>query len=68
MQHYYVNKQAQPNGEHEVHVPRCAYLPEGDNGLHLGSFTNCADAIRAAQAHYAKVNGCPVCCSDCHTG
>ena len=68
MQHYYVNKHAQPNGEHEVHVPRCAHLPEGDNGLHLGAFTSCDEAIKAARAHFEKVNGCKVCCSACHSG
>jgi len=68
VQHYYVNKQAQPNGDHEVHVPRCTYLPEGDNGLYLGSFSKCTDAVEAAKSHFNKVNGCKVCCSACHTG
>ena len=68
MQHYYVNKQAQPNGGHEVHVPRCAYLPEGDNGLYLGSYIRCAEAIEAAKAYFDKVSGCRVCCNDSRTG
>jgi len=68
VQHYYVNKQAQENGDHEVHVPRCTYLPEGDNGLYLGAFISCDEAIQAARQHFEKVNGCHWCCSTCHTG
>ncbi|HYD59047.1 MAG TPA: hypothetical protein VEC35_01745 [Noviherbaspirillum sp.] len=67
MQHYYVDNQAKENGVHEVHTPRCSYLPEGENGLYLGSFTNCSDALHAASGHYEKVNGCSWCCSTCHT-
>lgn len=67
MQHYYVNKLARPNGEHEVHVPRCTYLPEGDNGIYVGSFTRCSEAVEAAKAHFDKVTGCRVCCGPGHT-
>lgn len=67
MQHYYVNKLAMPNGEHEVHVPRCTYLPEGDNGIYVGSFTRCSEAVEAAKAHFDKVTGCRVCCGPGHT-
>lgn len=28
MQEYYVNKRAQTNGDHEVHVPTCNYFPD----------------------------------------
>ena len=62
MQHYYVSKQAQSNGQHEVHVPRCAHLPEGDAGQYLGAFINCSDAVSAARADYEKAVGCPCCC------
>jgi len=67
MQHYYVNKQAQPNGEHEVHVPRCTYVAEGEDAVHLGTFVNCKEALQAAHAYYEKVNGCAWCCQDCHS-
>jgi hypothetical protein len=68
VQHYYVNKQANPSDEHEVHVPRCAYLPEGEEGLYLGAFTRCGDAIEAAKTRFGKVSACKVCCSAGHSG
>jgi hypothetical protein len=68
VQHYYVNKQPLPNGDHEVHVPRCTYLPEGDEGIHLGTFNQCSEAIEAAKAHFDKVTGCKVCCNAGRTG
>ncbi len=67
MQHYYVSKQAQSNGHHEVHVPRCVHLPETDNRIYLGSFTNCGDALREAKSHFQTAAGCKWCCSECRT-
>lgn len=68
MQHYYVSKQAQSNGNHEIHVPRCTYLPEGDNSRYLGAFVNCNDALRAARSEYPKAAGCACCCPACEAG
>ena len=31
MDHYYVNKNAQSNGDHEVHKENCDYLPNSSN-------------------------------------
>jgi len=64
---YYVNKNAQSNGDHEVHEASCSYLPDPVNRLHLGSFTNCRDAVREAKRHYAQSNGCAFCSPACHT-
>lgn len=68
MQHYYIDTKEKSNGEHEIHVPRCTYLPEPDHRIYLGTFSSCNDALREAKAHYDKSNGCRWCCSDCHTG
>lgn len=65
---YYVNKQAQSNGDHEVHKSDCSYLPSEENRLYLGSFDNCHDAVREAKKHYTQVNGCYWCSKECHTG
>ncbi|MFK2618999.1 hypothetical protein ACIXQ7_21330 [Bacteroides fragilis] len=46
---YYVNKNAQPTGEHEVHALGCKYLPSEENRIYLGFFTNSRDAIREAK-------------------
>jgi hypothetical protein len=67
MTQYYVNKNSQPNGDHEVHTESCPYLPSLSNRLYLGTFSNCADAVREAKRHYTKANGCYTCSRPCHT-
>lgn len=67
MSSYYVNRNAQSNGDHEVHRSGCSYLPAVENRIYLGEFTNCADAVRAAKSHYHRVNGCYFCSNACHT-
>lgn len=64
---YYVNKNAQKNGDHEVHTSDCDWLPNEANRLYLGSFTNCHDAVREAKKHYSQSNGCKYCSLACHT-
>ena len=68
MQHYYVSKLEQSNGKHEVHVPRCAYFPDPDDRVYLGSFTRCSDAVNAAKTHFEHSSGCPHCCESTATG
>lgn len=67
MEAYYVNRQAQYNGDHEVHKSTCSYMPSSSNALYLGMFSNCHDAVKEAKKHYAKSNGCKFCCLPCHT-
>lgn len=67
MDFYYVNKNAQPNGEHEVHKSTCNHLPALENRISLGQFANCSDAKRKAKDHYVNVDGCYYCCPTCHT-
>jgi hypothetical protein len=62
---YYVNNNAQPNGDHEVHSDGCTYMPT--NKTYLGSFNNCQDAVKAAKSYHTQVNGCAYCSSACHT-
>jgi len=64
---YYVNKNAQSNGDHEVHEQGCSFMPSDTNRKYLGSFSNCRDAVREAKKHYSQVNGCYYCSYDCHT-
>ena len=66
MKKYYVNMNAQSNGDHEVHTEDCSWLPNSENRLYLGYFSNCADAVKEARKHYSKVDGCAYCCSSCH--
>lgn len=63
---YYINKNAQPTGEHEVHTSTCSYIPLTLNRIYLGEFSNCADAVSEARKHYNNVDGCYHCCHACH--
>ncbi len=67
MAKYYVNKNAQSNGDHEVHKEGCAWLPEAHNRIYLGDFASCAPAVKEAKKHYTQVNGCYYCSNACHT-
>ena len=67
MADYYVNKQAQPNGDHEVHKSDCSHLPSPENRQHLGSFLNCHGAVQKAKEYYPQSNGCYYCSGECHT-
>jgi hypothetical protein len=64
---YYVNRTAQPNGDHEVHKSGCQWLPADSNRIYLGEFNSCRPAVQAAKKHYSQVNGCATCASDCYT-
>ncbi|CAM4040721.1 hypothetical protein FLSI110296_10545 [Flavobacterium sinopsychrotolerans] len=64
---FYVNKNAQPNGDHEVHTEDCSYLPNSDNRKYLGEYSNCKPAVAEAKKTYPKSNGCRKCSNQCHT-
>ena len=67
MARYYVNKNSQQNGDHEVHTTGCSFMPEEKNRIYLGDFSGCRQAVVKARAHYAKSNGCYYCSNSCHT-
>lgn len=66
--HYYVNKinTGNPHYNHEVHKDSCTYLPSPLNREYLGYFALCKDAITKAKEKYSNVDGCAVCCPECH--
>lgn len=68
MASYYVNKNAQSNGDHEVHKTGCQYMPEPANRLYLGDFASCYPAVKKAKETYPQSNGCYYCSNECHTG
>ena len=68
MASYYVNKNAQANGDHEVHVQGCSYMPLEHNRLYLGDYTSCFPAVAKAKQIYPQSNGCAYCCPQCNTG
>ncbi len=66
MNRYYVNKNAQSTGEHEVHKSGCSRMPDASNRIDLGLCANCTEAIEKAKQHYSNVDGCYY-CTNCHT-
>lgn len=65
MAKYYVNDNAQSNGDHEVHRDDCKYLPA--HRTFLGEFSSCKPAVEEAKRHHKQVNGCKTCSDECHT-
>ena len=63
---YYVNKNAQTNGDHEVHKSGCSHMPAPENRLYLGDFPSCHGAVREAKKTYATADGCKHCSPACH--
>ena len=67
MKKYYVNKNAQSNGDHEVHRNDCVYMPNAVNAKYLGEFSSCVGAVAEAKKTFARANGCKTCSILCHT-
>ena len=67
MNTYYVNKNPQSNGDHEVHKENCTYLPSVENRQYLGVFPTCHGAVQEAKKYYPQSNGCYYCSNECHT-
>jgi len=73
MPNYIVNRNAQPNGDNEVHqYPRwnCTSpdYPAVHNQVQLGYFAACSGAVsEAKRLGYSKANGCFYCANACHT-
>lgn len=66
MAKYYVNKNAQDNGDHEVHKAGCSYMPLEHNRKYLGEFITCRSAVTEAKKTYTQSNGCYYCSNTCH--
>jgi hypothetical protein len=67
MDNYYVNNNAQSNGDYEVHKEDCSFMPGVNNRTDLGSFSNCREAVEKAKEFFTQVNGCYYCSRECHT-
>lgn len=68
MARYYVNDNAQSNGDHEVHTAGCSFMPIPENRRFLGDFSSCHPAVVEAKKIYRQSNGCYFCSRPCHTG
>ncbi len=68
MPKYYVNMNAQPTGEHEVHVNGCSEGAKAYNQRDLGIHLSCSSAVaEAMRIGYRTADGCKICSKPCHT-
>ncbi|MCY4642009.1 MAG: hypothetical protein OXC41_04855 [Gammaproteobacteria bacterium] len=67
MANYWVNDNAQDNGDHEVHKEGCPYLPQIISKTYLGNFFSCSNAVAEARKKYPTSDGCATCIPECHT-
>ena len=67
MARYYVNKNQQSNGDHEVHKKGCSYFPNSENAEYLGDYYSCFPAVVEAKNRGYNANGCYYCSNECHT-
>ena len=64
--HYYVNKNKDAQGNHEVHKEGCNKMPALQNREYVGYFNNAHDAVRKAKQTYPTADGCYWCCPEAH--
>ncbi|MGJ8536792.1 MAG: hypothetical protein ACSHW2_06535 [Parasphingopyxis sp.] len=69
MPYFYVNTNAQSNGDHEVHQKDsgCEHQPAVSNRKDMGWHADCHGAVTEAKKSYPQSNGCYYCCNACHT-
>lgn len=69
MPQYYINKNAQANGDHEVHSDPCSFMPAPANRVDLGYHASCHTAVADAKRRWPqdRINGCYYCSTACHT-
>ncbi|PIP99342.1 MAG: hypothetical protein COW76_16230 [Shewanella sp. CG18_big_fil_WC_8_21_14_2_50_42_11] len=71
MPEFIVNKNAQNNGDHEVHnkTTGCSYMPLLENQVSAGTHATCAGAVSEVKKANPslRINGCYYCCNACHT-
>jgi len=66
MPSYIVNRNSQPNGDHEVHKLSCTRLPDPANRMPLGEHASCSTAVAKAKKTYPTADGCAYCSPACH--
>ena len=71
MVNYYLNLNAQSNGDHEVHKGTCPYYYKNKNGFNfelLAAFNNELEAVKYARIKHPnfKIDGCAYCCPNAH--
>lgn len=69
MPQFNLNRNAQANGDHEVHASGCVFTPALSNQIDLGYHPQCSNAVAEAKRRYPnnRINGCYYCSNPCHT-
>lgn len=69
MADFYINKNEQKTGEHEVHKNGCLYLLLMTSKEYLGSHTSSHSAILKVMSLHPLwiIDGCATCCPESHT-
>lgn len=67
MAEFYIEINAQANGDHVVHRAECSILPAKETIRYLGSIASSASALKKAAESFRQVNGCPQCATTCHS-
>lgn len=71
MAKFIVNRNAQANGDHEVHnkTTGCSFMPATENQIDIGEHANCSSAVISAKRTWPtnRINGCYYCSNSCHT-
>jgi hypothetical protein len=65
MHSFYVNKSGLPNGDHDVHLETCEFVPLPENRLYLGEFEDCDGAVEKAKEYFPPSVGCQLCNKAC---
>ncbi len=67
MPNYYVNANAQPSGDNEVHTDECPFFNRIITPIRLGRYATCQQAVqRAIDMGYRRADGCARCSPNCH--
>lgn len=66
MARYYVNKNTPSTGKHKVHKNGCHRMPEPQNRIYLGYFSDTKKAVKKARRYFGNVAGCYYCASKVH--
>jgi hypothetical protein len=63
---YVVTRVPQTDGQHFLHRSDCQVLPDDLELEELGGFEDCEAVMPKARQLFDPVNGCALCCPECH--
>lgn len=61
MKLYYVDKNQNQNGHHELHIATCVHLPNLFHRKYLGNYNTLSEASHHAKKHYQNTVACIHC-------